>query len=493
MENKLTAAPWTALPFWNTVCVMAYLLLLPSSGFALFNKVQDIDDVRIRRVVVSKTNPSFVAAASENTLYSSMETGRNFQKLFVLKGEEIHHLHIDSSQSNTLYLAGTRNCYRIDETAKRIFTAGESANINYITKKGTKLYIGTSQGLYYAEESLLNWKIVPGLRNNNIYSMEPFGGNLYIACDAGVYVMQSDESLDRLFITRNGQESSGIRVMLVRADPMTPGRLWLCTTKGVFYSSDEGQTWQRFFISGVGNVVINQLAQPPMNADTLYVCSNSGLFKVDIDSGESTPLFEGISTSKIRWMDFTATGDIYLATDQGLFRNTRSPDRPVATPGNLQDLLAGEPSIEEVQEAALYYNSVHPQKTGSWRKRVKYRALMPRLSLDYDKTIGSSFTSSGYYYAEGPNDWGVSLTWDLDELIWNSYEDDIDNRTKLTTQLRMDILDEVNRLYFERLRLKHELAKADPNSEGTFLQELRYNELTATLDGYTGGLYSQRP
>ena len=122
----------------------------------------------------------------------------------------------------------------------------------------------------------------------------------------------------------------------------------------------------------------------------------------------------------------------------------------------------------------------------SWKERIKYRALLPQLSIDYDRTIGSSFTQSGHYFAEGPHDWGINLKWDIGDILWNPYENTEDTRSRLNSQLRFDIIDDINLLYYERIRLKHQiLSLTEP--EEIFIKELRLLELTAALDGYTGG------
>jgi len=60
-------------------------------------------------------------------------------------------------------------------------------------------------------------------------------------------------------------------------------------------------------------------------------------------------------------------------------------------------------------------------------------------------------------------------------------------------ELRDDILDEINKLYFERLRVKSELDNlAIEDRSKRFDKQLKFEELTASLDSLTGGYYSDQ-
>ena len=243
-------------------------------------------------------------------------------------------------------------------------------------------------------------------------------------------------------------------------------------------------------MSGIDNLSINCLAQTKLQANTIYLGTTKGLFMVDLKRNKSKQLFEGLYSSYISWIEFTPEGRIYLATSKGLFENDYFS--AADTEDSLGVVLEGEPSIREIQNAALFYNEVHPDKIKKWRQGLKYRALFPSIGLNYDKTISVSTNPNYKESVVGPRDWGVSFSWNVGDLLWNSYEDDVDTRARLNTQLRLDILDEINRVYFERVRLKRELVNASLAEEDLFKKELRLAELTAIIDGYTGGYFSKQ-
>ena len=160
-----------------------------------------------------------------------------------------------------------------------------------------------------------------------------------------------------------------------------------------------------------------------------------------------------------------------------------------------------EPTIQEVQRAAIRYAEVTPEKISRWRVLAQMRNFIPRFTLgldrDRDTTIASSTLAGKTNFSVGPKDESTSVdfgfTWDLANLVWDSAQTSIDVRSRLMVQLRQDILEEVTRLYFQRRRLQAEF-EANPTEDPTLLRErsLRLEEIAAQLDAFTGGFYSDR-
>ncbi|MEW6680192.1 MAG: hypothetical protein AB1297_04095, partial [bacterium] len=133
-----------------------------------------------------------------------------------------------------------------------------------------------------------------------------------------------------------------------------------------------------------------------------------------------------------------------------------------------------EPGILELQEAAIRYNNLSPSTIKSWQKRAKYKVFLPDFSFNYGNYVA--------YSKEGPDQWSLSFDWHLDELIYNPDVTSIDERSRLMTRLRNEILTELTKLYFERKRLI--LEDKEKN-------RIRIEELTGLIDGYTGGYFTK--
>ncbi|KPK97353.1 MAG: hypothetical protein AMJ95_09360 [Omnitrophica WOR_2 bacterium SM23_72] len=164
--------------------------------------------------------------------------------------------------------------------------------------------------------------------------------------------------------------------------------------------------------------------------------------------------------------------------------------------------MENEPTIRQVQQAAIEYAEVQPEKIKRWRKQATKKAVLPRVTIGVDRNTSDLWHWEGGSTTKTEDDilrrgrdsveWDISLTWDLGELIWSSDQTSIDVRSRLMVELRDDILDEVTKIYFERLRIKKELnSLLIEDRKKRWEKELRLQELTALLDALTGGYFSQ--
>jgi len=185
-----------------------------------------------------------------------------------------------------------------------------------------------------------------------------------------------------------------------------------------------------------------------------------------------------------------AVGDsngVYVAGDKGLFKSVVHRGYMHSSTGITQDSI-----IQKIQQAAIQYAQVvDPEHINAHRRLSRLKAILPDFSLEYDKTISSYNNSQFTRFSVGPQDWSLSLKWNLGDLIWSEQQRLIDSQVRLMVKLRQDILDEVTRLYFERRRLQLEFVSC-PELETKEKQDkkLKIQELTALLDGLTGGYLS---
>lgn len=160
-----------------------------------------------------------------------------------------------------------------------------------------------------------------------------------------------------------------------------------------------------------------------------------------------------------------------------------------------------EPSIREVQKAAIKYYKVDPDTINSLRSRSRLKALVPGLTVGFTNSVSSFnndiddiiFRNRGIAIQERQTgDFiGVSASaaWKLDRLVFNVEELDVLSLIGIQDGIQR----EVTALYYVRRRLQIQLMLKPPASlEGRISARLRLQELTGLLDAYTGGFFSKR-
>lgn len=164
---------------------------------------------------------------------------------------------------------------------------------------------------------------------------------------------------------------------------------------------------------------------------------------------------------------------------------------------------AAEPTVREVQKAALDYARAHPEVVDAWRLRSRVAAAVPEVETDFrvqldddrrelrDPDAARAITvidedDRGYRF-------GIGLDWKLDRLIFNREELSAVRESVRLANLRDRVLDEVTRRYYERRRLQVDLELSPPTDLGDRIRkELRVQELTADIDALTGGFFSEK-
>lgn len=212
-----------------------------------------------------------------------------------------------------------------------------------------------------------------------------------------------------------------------------------------------------------------------------------------------------------------------------------------------------EPSVQEVQSQAVRFAQTHPEMIKKWKQGARLRALLPKLQLGYDEDrdrrktsqiqVSDEFgfseefkqdedviTASSFKgkrqipvrtftedffreqlsefeegdYKDRETGFVIGAVWELSDLIYNPDEIGISKEARSLAELRDDILKEVTQYYFRRRHLQFDMLldqapkpeNLDPEAGRKALEKririkVELEELTAQLDGLTGGWFSK--
>lgn len=511
----------------------SYVGLLMAGLFVLCHPAQakatnitwyDVSGARpnIKAALVNPDNPRVIYAGFEAGVSKTDDAGEAWRDVLFVRGrnQQVNFLVFDLQDKNSLYAATANGLFFSPDQGRhwsRIFKGkgGLENDCAVLEVLPYAIYLGTKAGLFWSKDRGRTWHKEAGrLGNSSILAIacnlkEP--ACVYVACADGVFKTgDSGSSWERVFVSAaveriEGAEEPaadeeetgpGSRIRYIAIDPDNPDCLYLAVSSGIYASKNRGKSWQA--LSGYG-LLDNEVRFLSFSPDSrLYALTKAGIFRHEQERWFESSL--GLVAGDINSIAFDSQDNIYAACEKGLFKGEANPYSGGVT-DRISLIHKDGPAIDDLRQAAIRYAEVEPEKIMRWRKLAARRALLPKVSAGINRDTsdlwhwesGSTTRAGDDLLTKGRDtvNWDLTLTWDLSELIWNDAQTSIDVRSRLMVELRNDILDELTRLYFERLRVKMELDSLSIEERKKRQEhELRLKELAASLDGLTGGYFS---
>jgi len=477
------------------------------------------DNLNLSSVLVDSNEPRLIFVGSRGRILKTIDGGKNWREVFSCAGAHklINSLTFALGDRNFICAAtgnGLFYSFNQGKDWKRVFKGKNilENDCQVSAVSPSVIYLGTKGGLFISKDRGRSWfRESSDLGRGNILaialcSSEP--GLAYVASTKGVFKStDAGKSWERVFsslIPENIQEERGEEpqgeayiIRHISIDPNNGNNLYLATSRGVYRSQDRAKTWEAISVYGLLTKDIKYLFVS--SKSEIYAVCDSGVFRYRDQRWQEISFW--LQADHPHSLAEDREGNLYLAAESGLFK-TKKINFSAATDNNPLSLYSrNEPSIKEIQQAAIRYAEVEPEKITNWRKRASRKALLPKISLGAERNVtdlwhwegGSTTKAEDDILRKGKDviEWDISLSWDLGELIWNGDQTSIDVRSRLMVELRDDILNEVTRLYFERLRLKVEIDNLSiTESKKRTEKQIRMQELSALIDALTGGYFS---
>ncbi len=469
-----------------------------------------------------------VYLATRSELYASSGPKAKWESIFFIPSQD-NEINCISGSSSNLLVGTKRGLYRsidMGNTWRNVFkTIMPDRNcvlaIDASRHSADKVVIGTARGIFLSDDGGARWRDISGvLKNHTARCIAIYGSYIYVGADDGLYMARYGAyDWERLYVYKNPTDTGEVSAEITDAtepeEQADPGvrcisikgrKIYIASSGKILYSDDMGKGWKDISITGLGGNINYILVS--MRSDRLYSATSKGVFEYMPDKKRWSELYRGIDKAlNVNNITFGSADEtrIWATADKGVYQidiGAFAEENYIDVEKNLKTMKVvfdGEPSFKELQASAMKFNEVHPNKINEWRAQARMRALAPKVSVGFDNNKSNTYeiytSATKDYVVPGPDDisegFDLSVSWDLANLIWSDDQTNIDVRSRLTTQLRNDILDDLRRAYFERKRLQYEILSSPPVDAKLFYEKnLRIQELTQAIDDLTGNYLS---
>lgn len=441
----------------------------------------------------------------------------------VVINKEIGWLSQDSNDPDVIYLAAQDGVYTRTGN-KELRNVLLKHGCLSVTSIGKQIFVGTKQGLMIRNASSERWINPTGkLATEAVHLLASYGNLVYISTPTALYRYESSsDQYKEIFstgVSKEGDletetiedERTEINPEIFDLDIVDDKTLYVSARNGIYATNDAGHNWEKISLEGLPLRLMTALSVLPQEP-RLWAATSQGVYRFIENRWKEQ--YQGLHTNLVYDLAHDDDGNLYAATNRGFFILSTQKALAVGDIANnvqsnfstqtnfrnymeIEQRFKDEPSVSDVQKMAVIYADVHPDKIKRWHRQSRLKAFVPTLSTGIDRSATDlmHWDTGGTpdVLSKGRDfiDWDVNLSWNLGDMVWSSDQTSIDSRSKLMVELREEVLDQVTRIYFERRRLQVVLLSNVTLVDSVVDDQMRLAELTAIIDGYTGGGFSR--
>ncbi len=297
----------------------------------------------IASIALHPTNPAIMYVATNDAVYKTRDGGRSWEQFPAFSSRRVTTLAIDPQLPATAY-AGTMGdaVYKSPDGGQHWLphNVGLKEHVSYVNQfvfhpvQNETIYLATTVGVFRTTDGGRTWdEQMAGMKEVHIVvalAMDPKNPRLlYAGTTGGAYRSRdgaaSWQKVNSGLIPEDLLDASlalGVNQLMV--DPMDSNTVYAGTTKGLFKTTDQAESWTRVGQS-LPDQYISSLVIHPTQPATLYIGGRAGVQR-STDGGKTWQAMNvGLTTLNIRTLVMSARDPqlLYAGTNgSGLYRST---------------------------------------------------------------------------------------------------------------------------------------------------------------------------